>query len=132
MKYMRLGYCFMVGCYRLSFGVNNQIYSGMDRYMACLVVKAFVWTYDTNYFETFSHIARLNSIHVIFYIAGNQQWPMVQLDVRNVFLYGDLKKMVNMEQPSGMLLGGGDSVKFKKAIYGLGLTSLTEFSLKLI
>ena len=44
-------------------------------------------TYGVDWFETFSPGTRLNFIRVIFYAVVNQRWPMVQLDVKNVFLY---------------------------------------------
>ena len=45
---------------------------------------------------------------------------MYQLDVKNVFLYGDLLEEVFMEQPPGYVAQEVKRVcKLKKAIYGL-------------
>jgi len=63
-------------------------------------------TSAVDYSETFSPVARLNSIQILFSVAVNIEWPLFQLDVKNAFLYGDLKEQVYMEQPSGILLRG--------------------------
>ena len=92
----------------------------MDRYKARLVVKRYTQTYGVNYFETFSPVAQLNSIWILFSIAINMEWPLFQLDVKNAFLYGDLKEQVYMEQPPGYIAQGENIVcRLRKAIYGL-------------
>ena len=80
----------------------------VDRYKVRLVARGFTQTYGINYVETFSPIARLNSIRVILSIAINHSWEMCQLDVKNVFLYGDLIDSVLMKQPSGYIAQGED------------------------
>jgi len=65
-------------------------------------------------------VARLNSIRTLFSIVVNMSWLLFQLDVKNVFLYGDLKEEVYMEQPSGYLAQGENRVcRLRKVIYGL-------------
>ena len=75
------------------------------------------------YFETFSLVARLNSIHILFFVAVNMEWPLFQLvDVKNAFLYRDLKlkEQVYMEQPPGYIAQGENTVcRLRKVIYGL-------------
>ncbi|MBZ2164384.1 hypothetical protein K8B34_20715, partial [Alteromonas stellipolaris] len=61
-----------------------------DRYKARLVAKGYTKTYGVDYFETFSPVACLNSIRILFSLAINMDWAMHQLDVKNAFLYGDL------------------------------------------
>nr|GEW10002.1 putative copia-type protein [Tanacetum cinerariifolium] len=51
------------------------------------------------YSETFSPVAKIDTIRVLFSIASNQGWPFHQFDVKNAFLYGDLKEEVYMEAP---------------------------------
>ena len=43
----------------------------VDRYKARLVAKCYTQTYGLNYFETFSSVAWLNSIRILFSIAVN-------------------------------------------------------------
>ena len=66
----------------------------VDRYKARLVAKRYTQTYGMDYFETFLPVARLNSIRILFFVAVNMEWPLFQLDVKNAFLYGDLKEQV--------------------------------------
>ena len=47
----------------------------------------------------FSHVAKLNFIHIIISLAANLDWPLHQLDVKNAFLHGDLNDIVYMAQP---------------------------------
>ena len=91
----------------------------VDIYKAHLVAKGFTQTCEVDYFETFSPVACLNFICVIFCFVINQQWPMFQLDGKNT-LYGDLWEEVCMEQPL-WYVAQGESImcKLKKVIYGL-------------
>jgi len=41
--------------------------------------------YGVNYMETFSPVARLNSVCILISIAVNRQCPMYQLDIKNIF-----------------------------------------------
>jgi len=64
----------------------------IDRYKAKFVAKSHTQTYDIDYFETFSPVARMNSIRILFSIVVNMSWSLFQLDVKNAFLYGDLQE----------------------------------------
>ena len=66
--------------------------SSVDRYKARLIAKGYTQTYGVDYFETFSPVARLNAIRIMFSIVVNMEWPLFQLDIKNAFLYGDLKE----------------------------------------
>lgn len=50
------------------------------------------WTY-----LKLSPIAQLNFVRVLISMAINLNWPLYQLDVKNVFLYGDLQETIYME-----------------------------------
>ena len=64
----------------------------IERYKARLVAKGFTRTYGINYQETFGLVAKINSIRVLLSLAINFNWPLYQLDVKNVFLNGDLEE----------------------------------------
>lgn len=52
-----------------------------------------------------SHVAKMNIIQVILFIAINLDWPLMSLVVKNVFLYGELTKEVSMDSSSGFPIG---------------------------
>ena len=58
--------------YRWVFTVKYNTNGTIDRYKTRLVAQDFTQTYGVDYFETFSPIARLNSIKILFSIAVNQ------------------------------------------------------------
>ena len=55
-----------------------------------------VWSMD--YFATF-HVAKLNSVRVIFSVAVNLDWPFYPVNVKNAFLCGDFREEVHVELP---------------------------------
>ena len=103
--------------YSLKYNPDGSI----ARYKARLVARDFSQAYGLDYHETFSPVARLSSIRVLFSIALDQSWSLHQLDVSNAFLYGDLDEQVFMEQLPGYVAQGESSevCLLKKAIYGL-------------
>jgi len=92
-----------------------------ERYKARLVAKGYTQTYDIDYSETFSTVAKIDTIRVLFSVATNKNWPLHQFDVHNAFFHGDLKKEVYMEAPLGFLedLQINEVCKLKKTLYGL-------------
>uniref|UniRef100_A0A2N9F6X6 Integrase catalytic domain-containing protein n=1 Tax=Fagus sylvatica TaxID=28930 RepID=A0A2N9F6X6_FAGSY len=76
----------IVGC-RWVFTVKQNPDGTVDRLKARLVAKGFTQTYGLDYTETFSPVAKLNSIRIIISLAANLDWPLHQLDVKNAFLH---------------------------------------------
>ena len=60
-------------------------------------------TYGIDYAETFSPIAKISSVRILISLTANFGWLIFQLDVKNVFLNGDLKEEVYIEQPLGFV-----------------------------
>ena len=116
----------IVGC-RWVFTVKQNPDGIVDRLKARLVAKGFTQTYGLDYTETFSLVAKLNSICIIISLAANLDWPLHQLDVKNVFLLGDLNETVYMAQPPGFESKGECVGHLKKSIYGLKQSSHAWF-----
>ena len=68
-------------------------------YKSCLVAKGFSQVEGIDYSETFSPIAKMNSIHLVLSLAASQGWTVFQMDVKSAFLHGDLHEEIYMEQP---------------------------------
>ena len=59
-----------------------------------------------DYFDTFSPVAKLTSIRLFISLAATHGWDLHQLDIKNVFLHGDLAEEVYMEQPPRFVTQG--------------------------
>lgn len=85
------------------------------------MVKRYTQTYLVDHAETFSPVAKMGTIRVLFSVAAKKEWPLHQFDVTNAFLHGEVTKPVYMEAPPGFSgeFKEGEVCKLKKTLYGL-------------
>ncbi|GJX02209.1 integrase, catalytic region, zinc finger, CCHC-type containing protein [Tanacetum coccineum] len=71
--------------------------------------------------ESFAPVTRIEAIHIFVANAANKNMMIFQMDVKTVFLYGDLKEEVYVSQPEGFVDQDNPShvYKLKKALHGL-------------
>jgi hypothetical protein len=67
------------------FTLKHKSDGSLERYKARLVAKGFTQTYGIDYLETFTPIAKLNSVRVLLSLATNRDWPLQQLDIKMHF-----------------------------------------------
>ena len=99
------------------------------RLKARLVAKGYAQTYDVDYFDTFSPVAKLTFVRLFISLAASYDWDLNQLDIKNAFLHGDLHEEVYMEQPLGFVAQGeiGKVCRLWKYLYGLKQSPCTWF-----
>lgn len=80
---------------------KHQVNGSIDRYKAKFVAKGYTQTYGVDYQKTFAPVVKNNIVRVRLSLVANIEWPLLQFDVKNAFLHGDLKKEVYMDLPMG-------------------------------
>jgi hypothetical protein len=79
------------------------------RYCAHLVAKGFTQIPSLDYDETFSPVARFESLRLLLALAALEDWEVHQLDIKSAFLNGMLNKEIYMEQPQGFINTGKET-----------------------
>eukprot|EP00253_Pinus_taeda_P006774 PITA_06774 len=102
--------------YRTKYGPDGKV----DKHKARLVAKGFSQVEGIDYTETFSPVAKMNSIRLVLSFAASLKWEVHQMDVKSAFLHGDLHEEIYMEQPIGFIQTDSSLVcRLKKSLYGL-------------
>ena len=57
-------------------------------------------------YDTFSPVAKIVYVRLLLSMSVMHSWPIFQLDIKNVFLYGDLVEEVYMEQAPDFVAQG--------------------------
>ena len=91
------------------------------RYRARLVARGFTQIPGVDFDETFSPVARFESLRLLLALAALEDWHIHQMDVKSAFLNGVLEEEIYMEQPTGFIVPGQETrvCRLKKALYGL-------------
>ena len=110
----------VIGC-RWIFAVKVNPDGSVARLKALLVAKGYTQTYRVDYSDTFSPIAKMTYVQLFISLVATHNWDLHQLDIKNVFLHGDLQEEVYIEQPLGFVAQReiGKVCRLRKSLYGL-------------
>ena len=71
----------------------------MDKHKARLVAKGYSQRQEIDYNEVFTPITRWDMIRTILALAAHKGWYVFQLDIKSVFLHGELFEAIFVDQP---------------------------------
>jgi hypothetical protein len=83
--------------YRTKYASDGSV----ERHKARLVSKEFSQVEGIDYNETFSPVAKMNSIFLVLSLVASHKWEVHQMDVKSSFLQRDLQEEIYMEQHPG-------------------------------
>ena len=109
-----------IGC-KWIFKKKYNLDGSIDKYKARLVAKGFNQKQNMDFFDTFSPMTKISSIRVSIALVSMHELVIHQMDVKIIFLNGDLEEEIYMIQPEGCVIPGQkDKVwKLSKSLYGL-------------
>nr|GFB79298.1 retrovirus-related Pol polyprotein from transposon TNT 1-94 [Tanacetum cinerariifolium] len=103
------------------FKIKLDEYGEILKNKARLVAKGYRQEAGIDFEESFASVARLEAIRLFIAYATNRNMLIFQMDVKMVFLNGELKEEVYVSQPKGFVDPDRPShmYRLKKALYGL-------------
>jgi hypothetical protein len=86
-----------------------------------LVAKGYSQVEGVDFDDIFSLVAKLTSIKVLMYLATTFDLEIEKMDVKTMFLHGDLEEEIYVKQPKGFVVKGKKEqvCKLKRSLYGL-------------
>ena len=79
--------------------IENEYDESVQRFKARFVARDFKQTAEVDYHETFSPVARFDSIRTIIFITISNKMHLQQFDIKTAFLHGELDGVIYMQQP---------------------------------
>ena len=74
----------------LGFAIKVNPNGFVTQLKARLVAKGYAQTYGVDYSNSFSPVAKMTFVRLFISLAATYNWGLHQLDIKNVFLHGDL------------------------------------------
>nr|GEV19870.1 zinc finger, CCHC-type [Tanacetum cinerariifolium] len=111
--------CKPLGCkwiFKRKMKVDGTIYN----FKARLVIQGFRQKKGIDYFDTYAPVVHITTIRLLLALAAIHNLVIHQMDVKTVFLKGDLEEEVYMKQPKGFVMPGNKHkvCKLVKSLYG--------------
>jgi hypothetical protein len=103
------------------FELKRDEAGAIVKHKARLMARGFMQREGIDFDDTFTPVARIKSVRLLFTLAAQEGWCVHHMDVKSVFLNGDLKEEVYVHQPPGFTIPGkeGKVLPLRKVLYGL-------------
>jgi hypothetical protein len=103
------------------FQIKCKSNGSVDKYKAHLVAQGFTQIYSTDYFETYSPVAKLASLWTILTLAVQEDWDINCFDFDGAYLNGKLgeDEDIYMKNPPGYNEDNETVKHIKKSFYRL-------------
>jgi hypothetical protein len=101
------------------YKVKTHSDSCLERYKTRLVARGFQQEHGRDYDETFAPVAHMTTIHTLLVVASVRGWSISQLDVKNVFLNGELCEDIYIRPPPGYSVPEDMVCHLRRSLYGL-------------
>ena len=91
----------------------------IQKHKARLFARGFMQKPGIDFYETFSPVARLETIRTVIVVAAQKKWKIFQLDVKSAFLNEKLDEEIYVEQPQGFFVQRGEQkvYRLKKKLF---------------
>ncbi|GJR54392.1 retrovirus-related pol polyprotein from transposon TNT 1-94 [Tanacetum coccineum] len=102
--------------WKIKYKFNGEV----ERYKARVVAKGDNQREGIDSDENFSLVVKIVTVRCLINLAVQSGWSLLQMDINNVFLYGDLNETVYMTLTPGYFPPNKTKVcKLNKSLYGL-------------
>ena len=101
------------------YKIKTRSDGSLERYKARHVAHGFQQEQGRDYDETFAPVACVTIVQTLLAIASVRQWSISQLDVKNVFLNGELREEVYMHPSLGYTIPDGMVCRLRRSFYSL-------------
>ena len=114
-----------VGCRSIDlkwvYKVKRGERGAIVKYKAQLIARGFVQREGIDFEEVFAPVARMESVRLLLAMAAAKDWCGHHLDVKSMFLNGELAKTVFVKQAPSFTVKDAEHMvlKLRKALYGL-------------
>ena len=93
----------------------------IENYKVRLGAKGFSQKQNIDYIDTFTRVTRISSIRILIALTSIYKLFIHQMDVKTIFLNGDLEEEIYMLQPKRCIILDQENrvCKLRKSLYSL-------------